>query len=238
MNLYRVLRRDTLWKIMTGAEPFYWVKQKPEVMEFGSRYGRWGIDTSKLSRSTVVVSFGLGEDVTFEQALVDRFACLVYGFDPTPRSIKFTTANITTPKFTTAPYALANHEGTLALTAPPEGASDQVSGSSVANYGCTNGPNIEVPCVTLASAKTRCKIQKIDVLKMDIEGAEYAVIEQAIKNGWLKEVSQLLVEFHHFLPGLSSSHTRRAIASIQNDGFQISWIGRTNHEYLFTRVGS
>jgi hypothetical protein len=93
----------------------------------------------------------------------------------------------------------------------------------------------EVTDSGLESARRKFNIEKIDILKLDIEGAEYAVLAQAVANGWLNDVSQVLVEFHHFLPGLTSTQTRNAIASMQRAGFIIAWVGRTNHEYLFTR---
>lgn len=223
---------------MLGLEPFYWVNRHHGVIEFGSRYGNWGIDTTSLGHSTVVASFGLGEDVTFESALMERFNCQIFGFDPTPCSVDFIAKNIRNPRFVATPIALTDHDGTTAFTAPPESAKDQVSASVVAGYCRKSNHTINVPCLTLASALEKCGTSKVDVLKMDIEGAEFAVIEQAVANGWLQEVSQILVEFHHFLPGLSSKQTRSSVSALKNAGFGIAWIGRTNHEYLFMRSNS
>ena len=60
MNLYRALRRGTLFKAMAGQEPFVWVRPRPCIKEFGSKYGRWALDTTRLDGSTHIVSFGLG----------------------------------------------------------------------------------------------------------------------------------------------------------------------------------
>lgn len=238
MNFYRALRRFTFLKAMLGVEPFYWVNRRHGIVEFGSKYGNWGIDTTNLGSSTVVASFGLGKDVTFESALLERFNCRIFGFDPTPSSVEFTAKNIRNSQFVTTPYALADHDGTVAFIAPPESASDQISASAFAGYCRNSNDTMNVPCLTLASALEKCGTSKVDVLKMDIEGAEFSVIEQAVANGWLREVSQILVEFHHFLPGLSPKQTRLAVSALQNAGFEIAWIGRTNHEYLFTRAHS
>lgn len=87
MNVYRALRRGTLFKALVGHEPFLWVKRRPGILEFGSRYGRWAIDATRMSESTVIASFGLGDDVSFEDEVIARFGCRVVGFDPTPRSL-------------------------------------------------------------------------------------------------------------------------------------------------------
>jgi FkbM family methyltransferase len=235
MNLYRAVRRGTILKSIAGLEPFYWVKARPEVVEFGSKYGSWGMDPTGISSSAIVASFGLGEDVTFESLLMDRYGCTVFGFDPTPRSIRYISENVSHPRFKSFPYALADRDGVITFSKPPESAADQVSASAVAKYASTPDSQMEVPCLTLGSVRSKFNIQRIDVLKMDIEGAEFAVIEQAVANGWLEDVGQVLVEFHHFLPCISPAQTRNAVSLLRGAGFSISWIGRTNHEYLFTQ---
>jgi FkbM family methyltransferase len=235
MNLYRALRRGTLLKALAGREPFHWVRQPPSVVELGSKYGGWGIDARGLGPQTRLVSFGLGEDVTFETALIERFGCRVAGFDPTPRAMAHVRAHADGERFVAHPLALADHDGTLTFTLPPASVADQFSASAFARYGGDAHRRLEVPCATLASVRERFDLGHIDVLKMDVEGAEYGVIEQATRLRWLDGIDQVLVEFHHFLPGLEAAHTRRAIAQLQAAGYRIAWIGRTNHEYLFVR---
>ncbi len=235
MNLYRAARNGTFFKTLLGREPFYWVNVLPKIKEFGSKYGRWAVDTTRLTDQTTLVSFGLGDDVTFEMELIERYGCRVFGFDPTPRSIEYIRKCVTHPRFVSYPYALADKNGVLEFTLPPACAADQTSASAVASYAM-DSKRIQVPCLTLSTAQDRFGIQQIDILKIDIEGFEYKVIEQLIANDWISQVSQLLVEFHHFLPGIRSSHTRSAISKLRESGFQIAWIGRTNHEYLFTRT--
>lgn len=231
MNLYRALRRGTLFKVALGHEPFYWLTPRPEVVEYGSRDCEWAIDASRLGADTVVASFGLGEDVTFETALIQAHGCSVHGFDPTPRAVQHVNQHVHDARFCAVACALSDHDGTLTMWFPP----DQVNASSVARYAPGEVDALEVPCLTLQSVRERHGLARIDVLKMDIEGAEYAVIDQAVATGGLADVDQLLVEFHHFLPGLSPQHTRKAIAQLQQAGLHMAWIGRTNHEYLFTR---
>jgi FkbM family methyltransferase len=221
---------------MAGHEPFRWVRRHPGVIELGSKYGRWGIEIDRVDSDTVVASFGLGEDVTFETALIERTRCRVFGFDPTPRAVGHLSERASDPRFTHIACALADREGTLTLRPPPETAADQASASAYAGYQPHAGQAMEVPCMTLEGARRAMGGLRINVLKMDIEGAEYDVIAQATANNWLDGVEQVLVEFHHFLPAIGCERTRVAIASLLRAGFDLSWIGRTNHEYLFTRA--
>ena len=118
---------------------------------------------------------------------------------------------------------------------PPEPTLPIPSASASASADYKGQPSISVRGLTLRSAFQLCGIHRPDIIKMDIEGAEYGVLHRALDEGTLDGVSQLMVEFHHFLPGLQPSQTRQIIARLSAAGFRIGWVGRTNHEYLFVR---
>jgi FkbM family methyltransferase len=240
LNIYRAFRRGTIFKAVLGREPFYWVPSSKYIVEMGSSYGAWAVDSRLTHSDSKVFCFGLGEDVTFELALMKRFDCGVFGFDPTPRSVKYLANEVHDERLKTFALAISDYDGTVKFNLPPETMADQVSASGVANYqnetrADASAQTFEAPCVTLRSAMQLCQQTKVDILKMDIEGSEYAVLEQAIKEGWLQSIQQILVEFHHFLPGLEAGQTKKIVASLKQNGYRIAWIGRTNHEYLFTR---
>jgi hypothetical protein len=76
--------------------------------------------------------------------------------------------------------------------------------------------------------------QKIDILKMDIEGAEYQVIEDLLKSGI--SVNQLLIEFHHRFPFVGVQKTKDAIKALNNAGYAIMAISRSGEEYTFIKT--
>jgi len=234
-NLYRAIRKGTVFKWLLNREPFYWPERIGSIVELGSKDCRWAVDGSRMGPDSNVLSFGLGADVTFELALIERFGCRVIGFDPTPQSLDYIGANVRHEQFTAHPLALADHDGTLVFRKPPPALRAGISHSAHAAYDDADHEAFSVPCLTLDAVRRRHGMQRIDVLKMDIEGAELPVIEQAASEGWLADVDQLLVEFHHFLPGLHPEQTRHAVETLQRSGMAIAWIGRTNHEYLFTQ---
>lgn len=140
------------------------------------------------------------------------------------------------PRFNSHAYALAANDGHMEMVAPPASVADQVSASAFAAYEEDSSDRFTVPWLTLSSALAHAATPVVDVLKLDIEGAEYEVLTQAARAGWLEPVSQLLVEFHHFLPGLHPRQTRDATRMLQELGFEVAWVGRTKHEYLFVRT--
>ena len=73
----------------------------------------------------------------------------------------------------------------------------------------------------------------IDILKMDVEGAEYDVIKDIYKSDIRPE--QVLVEFHHRFPGVGITKTKEAVDCIKSMGYQLFSVSATNEEYCFIR---
>ena len=56
-----------------------------------------------------------------------------------------------------------------------------------------------IPTISLASLMKKTGVKQIDLLKLDIESAEFALIEQT-PDEVLRSVAQMTVEFHDFIP--------------------------------------
>jgi len=199
----------------------------------GSTCGGWSIAADSLTAADVVYSFGIGEDATFDLSLIGKYRCPVFAFDPTPKSVDFVEREIHTGLFHFEPSALADRDGMLRLFFP---ANPAFVSSSLAPSERTSESFFDAPCHTLASIMARLGHARVNVLKMDIEGAEYCVIEEAAASGTLTQVDQLLVEFHHWMPPFSPGHTRRALTLLLGAGFQVAWVSAGGHEVLFIRA--
>lgn len=67
---------------------------------------------------------------------------------------------------------------------------------------------VDVPSVTIDSFCYRERISQVDLLKLDIEGAEIEILRN-LPDGLLRQIGQMTVEFHDFLdardiPGIKS----------------------------------
>jgi hypothetical protein len=69
---------------------------------------------------------------------------------------------------------------------------------------------------------------KIDVLKMDIEGAEYEVLTDLIERRI--RPSQILVEFHHRFDGIGKDHTLQVMNRLARAGYQIAFVSSSGRE--------
>lgn len=72
----------------------------------------------------------------------------------------------------------------------------------------------------------------IDVLKMDIEGAEYEVIQSLLEMSGLR-IDQILIEFHHRFSGITKVQTRKAVKQIKSLGFKLVSVSPSGEEYGF-----
>jgi hypothetical protein len=79
---------------------------------------------------------------------------------------------------------------------------------------------VSVKCIALSEfiASTLEKSVQIDLLKMDIEGAEDEVIQDLMKHNLLPRISAMVIEYHHNLPG-KISRFNEMIDSIVKNGF-------------------
>ena len=73
----------------------------------------------------------------------------------------------------------------------------------------------------------------IDILKMNIEGAEYGVIKDIIAENI--EIRQILIEFHTSFPNVGVSKTKEAVKQLNENGYKIFNI-ECRHHYSFIRM--
>src|SRR5262245_52121017 len=52
----------------------------------GARSGVWVVASEGLGPKSVVWSVGVGDNIAWDLALIERFGCAVDAFDPTPRA--------------------------------------------------------------------------------------------------------------------------------------------------------
>lgn len=226
----RNLRR--LVRVLLGQEVRVQI-ELPWPTEFhGSVNGGWAILADSLRTESIVYSFGIGEDASFDLSLIKKYGCQVFGFDPTPKSIAWVSREVRDERFQFKALAIGKENGVLHLFYPSN--PDHVS-SSVAPSDRTSEKFFAAPCQTLATTMRQLGHAGVQVLKMDIEGAEYVVLEQAAGEGALGKVEQLLVEFHHWMPPFNLTDTQKALHLLALAGLRVAWVSASGHEILFVR---
>jgi FkbM family methyltransferase len=197
-------------------------------------FGGWTICPERITSKSIVYSIGVGNDISFEISLIRSFRLpMVFAFDPTPNSISWLSQQHVPHEFRLLQYAISDYDGTAPFF--PHESPDCVAHSLVARKA-TAAHAVEVQVRTLPTVMAELGHRHIDLLKMDIEGAEYSVIDNLLSQK--VEVHQLLVEFHHldrFTPGMSPARTKDAIRKLNRAGFKAFHISPIQ-EYSFIRT--
>src|SRR5262245_49383259 len=84
-----IRRLKTLAKAAVGKELLVTPDISCTKERFGSDYGGWDVVATNICADSIVYSFGVGEDASFDMALIERFGLTIHAFDPTPKSIEW-----------------------------------------------------------------------------------------------------------------------------------------------------
>ena len=196
----------------------------------GDQNAGWTIHPNLITEKSVVYAFGIGENISFDLEMINRFNCQVHAFDPTPKSIEWLQKQETPEKFQSYNFGIADYDGMVTFYSPQN--SEHVSHTMVDRNHDTETLNVQVK--KMSTILRELGHSKIDVLKMDIEGAEYPVIDNLILEGI--EVSQLLIEFHHRFKEIPIQKSRNAIERLHNAGYKLFHVSASREEYSFIKI--
>lgn len=164
-----------------------------EISRLGDPSGGWNIVKEGLTSDSVILAAGVGHNISFELDLIDEINATVHVFDPSPtgiRTIKNLAGSEQAEKIIFVTKALAGTSGAMHLEPPDdaeEGSWKQASAE----------PTLSALLIEAVSVSDYCRslqIDHVDLLKIDIEGAEYDVIDDILRSGL--SVKQICLEFH------------------------------------------
>lgn len=201
----------------------------------GSPRHGWTVFPRLLSAQSIVYSFGIGSNISFDLSLIKRHGVCIHAFDPTPGVEQWLREQPSLPpQFRYHGLALADQDGTAQFFPPPAGRKCHALQPRALDQALGGTEPSTVPTRRLATIMQSLGHEHIDLLKIDIEGAEYGVIDDLIKSKI--PVRQLLVEFHHRFPTIGPAKTRRAIALLKQHGYRIFAVSPSCNEYALLNV--
>ncbi|MCD7850874.1 MAG: hypothetical protein LUH63_14755 [Parabacteroides sp.] len=104
-----VLMRKELYLPIQLAEPIQWI---------GSANCGFYIVENQLSNNSVVYSFGVGEDISFDEELIAKYGCSICAYDPTPKSKTFIEKKNPSSLFRYYSCDIADHDGKMKFYLP------------------------------------------------------------------------------------------------------------------------
>ena len=224
-RLKRVLR------FLRGQDLLQAAQVRRPTERHGSDYGGWAVVPEGLSEESVVYAFGIGTDVSFDLSLIRRYGLTVHAFDPTPRSVAWVERQGLPEQFVFHRLGVAGYDGTATFHAP---AHPQYVSYTALSRSRAKVSAVAAPVRRLGTLMDQLGHTHIDVLKMDIEGSEYEVIEDLLHKRL--DVRQVLVEFHHRFEAVDVRKTKDAIAALGQGGYRIFHVSSSGEEFAFIRV--
>jgi FkbM family methyltransferase len=215
-------------KRLIGREP----RLKTDVKLPLRRFGAWWVCTDLLSKGGVVYSLGVGEDIDLDLALISLKNMEVHAFDPTPNSVDWLEQQQLPAGFHFHPWAVGETDGSMFFYPRRlrDGSHSKTMYTLVADPA-TEQDRLEVPVKSINTITEKLGHTGINLLKMDIEGAEYDVLQGLL--GSTLRPRQLLIEFHHRHSGLDKSQTVAAVNDLREAGYALADISSTGREFTF-----
>ncbi len=242
-------------KIYTRIHPIDY-----NIKRLGTLYGGWYFALTPSLKSSTVISCGAGEDISFDIDLTSEFKCLTYIVDPTPRAIKHVTSvlkrsgktkdsnynntgsqsidsydlsEIKDGQINLIEKALWNEDKNIKFFLPRN--PNHVSHSLInfQNEYSNKTDSIEVGAITFAKLIELIELKgNLEILKLDIEGAEHEVIcdlinSEILPNQILVEYDELMIDSTRGIKRFKSTHKL-----LLNSGYKLFAKENTNYSYL------
>ena len=231
-----------------------------KISRRGSDYGGWNFAiTPKLEKSTIILC-GAGEDISFDIEITSEFNCSTYIVDPTPRAVKhfksvlnrigkgkekqfnktgcqeiesYDMSVIKENQIHLLEKALWNQNKTLKFFAPKHPKHVSHSLINYQNNYSTDSISIEVQAIDSNTLfNTIKKETNIEILKLDIEGAEHEFLYDLISNNYLP--NQILVEYDELMLNSIKAIKRFKYTHefLSTNGYKLFYKEGTNYSYL------
>jgi len=167
----------------------------PELVTLGDKGFEWKFIKGSITKDSIVYGVGVGTNITFEQELAAHAGIVVHCFDPTPQAIGHgTRIAAADPGIAFHPVGIYSEDGVIEFFIPHQ---EGVGSMSALNLSYSQ-ESIKGEVKTLPSIMAMLGHDHVDLLKIDIEGAEHTVIDSILKTETLPD--QLCVEFDMPIP--------------------------------------
>jgi len=235
------------------------IRKVSGLVRMGSVYGGWTFLHRPALQGVPIISAGLGEDASFDIEFAARYQGRVILVDPTPRAIThfknicqgfgraaqesyasngcqpvaaYDLSSLGESNFSLVSKALWTGEDQVKFFAPPETSHVSHSISNYQNSYARGTPFIEVASTTVRAIMDEYGLTDLELIKLDIEGAETAVISNMLESGIFP--NQILVEFDELWLASASSKKKAEACdrALRSHGYEcFHWDGKQNFSY-------
>jgi FkbM family methyltransferase len=232
-RIARRLKRELFVRLRIDPVTLRRIEPRRDLVRLGNSSASWTVPRELLGQNSLVYCAGCGEDISFDLALIEQFHCDIHAFDPTPRAIAHV-AEVARgiDRYHFHPVGLWSERRTLRFFAPKD--PKHVSHSILNVQGTEEFFEAEV--VRLSEFQRELGHPRLDLLKLDIEGAEYKVLETLLDDGIFPRV--LCVEFDEYFHPLDADYLKRIgdmLTRLVDRGYSLAHTsGNANYTLVLT----
>jgi len=153
-----------------------------------------------LDKTSIVFDVG-GYRGDFADAIYKKHGCQIFLFEPVPLFYDECRKRFSkNPSITCFNYGLSSSSGELDIVLDNDGSSFRIDGN--------RGACLHARVRSLSEVVADLGIQRIDLMKINIEGGEFDLLPAAIESGLIERIKFIQVQFHNFIPGAPENRLR------------------------------
>jgi len=187
--------KKAVLEIMLYSPAIYsYIKEQQENPDFSNR-----VDLDEHG-----VVFDVGAFVgDWSKKLAELYDPFIYSFEPNERSISIFKERLgDKPKIKLLEYGLAGSDKEVAFSLKGMGS------SAFDGPGITWNDNHTVSLRDIKGVMEELNIERIDLLKVNIEGGEYELLDRLIETGYIGKVKCICVQYHEWIDGAHKMRRR------------------------------
>jgi FkbM family methyltransferase len=143
-----------------------------------------------LGPDSIVLDLGAYQGA-FAHDIGTRYGSRLYLSEPVPQFIDQLRVRFAgDPKVTILPFAMGGQDGELSLSLDADATSMFKAGAAA----------VVAPVRAIDKVLDELGVDRVDLLKINVEGAEYDILEALVRSGWISRVRDIQVQFHDFVP--------------------------------------
>lgn len=174
------------------------------------------LDYPELNTNSIVVDLG-GYKGQWASDIYGKYGCKVYSFEPVEAFYLFIKKRFENNQSIKVFHcALGNDNKEEAIYVNKDGS------SSIEK----NGISEKMVFIKFDEMMNELALSNIDLLKINIEGGEYDLLDYLIQTKWIKKIDNIQVQFHDFFPDARNRMTKiqQALALTHYTTYQFEFV--------------
>lgn len=195
---------NSVWPSQRHRQYLAWVAQR------GDETNRLRYD---IDENSTVLDVG-GYKGQWASDIFAMYSCNVHVFEPIPEFASMIKARfVKNPRVRVYPYGLSDRDEIVPMTV------DGDASTTIHRYSA--GHKVQCHFRACASLLTELNVGRIDLLKLNIEGGEYRLIQHLLDTGTIMHILNLQVQYHDFVPG--AQHLRKSLHERLSLTHDLTW---------------